>query len=98
MVFRFIKNSRFEKYLFIAISLVCVLMATFRPFEINKDAPNYAFHAERTCVITECGLTQEVDYDVGYFFLLSIAKVFFEGEQAVLFLAGLAVADRKSVV
>lgn len=67
-------------------------MATLRPFGITRDDGNYEFHAEQTCKITECGLTQEIDYDVGYFFLLSISKVFFDGYQAVFFLAGFALA------
>jgi hypothetical protein len=64
----------------------------FRPFGVNKDSSNYEIHANQTCNILECGLSQNVNYDIGYFFFLSIAKVFFEGTQAILFLGGLALA------
>lgn len=67
-------------------------MAILRPFEINKDADNYEIHAENTCKFTECGFYQNIDYDYGYFFLLSVAKIFLEDKDAMLFLGGLALA------
>lgn len=95
---KFIRSKKIEKILYVTLSIGCVLAATFRPFGIARDDGNYEFHAEHTCKITECGLFQEVNYDVGYFFLLSISKVFFDDYQAVLFLAGVALAIKLALI
>jgi len=87
-----IRHRRLEKYLYISISFVCILLAMFRPIDIARDTNSYKIHVENTCKITECGLNQEIDYDRGYFFLLSVSKLFFEDYQALLFLAGVALA------
>lgn len=94
-----LKNAIVEKYLYIAISIACISLATLRPFGITHDDENYQWHAEHTCKISECGLEQELhNYDVGYFFLLSIAIEFFDSYQAVLFLAGLALAIKLALI
>lgn len=92
VMIKLVRFGGLERYLYIFLSICCILLATLRPFGITRDDGNYEIHAEQTCKITECGLVQEGDYDIGYFFLLSVSKVFFDGYQAVLFLAGLALA------
>jgi hypothetical protein len=84
--------KKWEKSIFIVFSICCVFLAIIRPFGITRDDANYEIHAEQTGKITESGVDQIADYDIGYFFLLSIANVFFGGYQSVLFLAGVALA------
>lgn len=87
-----VRHRRLEKYMYISVSIVCILLAMFRPTDIARDTKSYEYHVENTCKIIECGLNQEIDYDRGYFFLLSVSKVFFDGYQALLFLAGVVLA------
>lgn len=98
VIFQLIRNDRLRRYLYISLSIICILMAMFRPFGTNKDASNYEIHAEQTCKLTECESIQVADYDVGYFLFLSAAKVFFDGQQAILCLAGLALAIKLFVI
>lgn len=98
LVVKFIRSKKIEKILYVTLSIGCVIVASFRPFGIARDDENYEIHVERICKITDCGLIQEVDYDVGYFFLLSIAKVFFDGYLALLFLAGMALAMKLTLI
>lgn len=90
--FMLIRFRRLEKYVYISVSIVCILLAMFRPIDVARDSKSYEYHIENTCKITECGFKQNIDYDIGYFFLLSISKVFFSNYQALLFIAGVVLA------
>ena len=85
-----IKNRSLEKYIYLILSLCCIFVVVLRPYGISPDDINYDIHQSNACSIIDCGINIFEDYDIGYFFLLSITKVFFDDFHAILNLAGIA--------